>query len=178
MLMNPNKLKISLQKQKSHFSNSYNKKRFCVMLCENACSELIYLKGSRSLWSNLDGGKSLLCAVFNRTSAALSQVASSMLRLRLHQDLQLLSITSLGVLSRQWPTFHRGSWLQRTVDDKSHEKNIIIDADKTDQLSEKEPRQDPCFELAPKTSRGFQFIDKTMVTPPGYGTGLVCAQLR
>lgn len=176
MLMNPNKLKISLQKQKSHFSNSYNKKRFCVMLCENACSELIYLKGSRSLWSNLDGGKSLLCAVFNRTSAALSQVASSMLRLRLHQDLQLLSITSLGVLSRQWPTFHRGSWLQRTVDDKSHDKNIIIDADKTDQLSEMNLSRQA--ELAPKISRGFQFIDKTMVTPPGYGTGLVCAQLR
>lgn len=51
--------------------------------------------------SNLHSGESLLCAVLDRTSAALSQIARSVLGLRLHKDLKLLSITSLGELSRQ-----------------------------------------------------------------------------
>lgn len=36
------------------------------------------------LYSNLDSGESLLCTIFDRTSAALSQIASSVLGLWLH----------------------------------------------------------------------------------------------
>lgn len=67
------------------------------------------------LYSNLDSGESLLRAIFDRTSAALSQIASSVLGLWLHQDLELLPITPLGELSRQWPTFHCSSWLERAA---------------------------------------------------------------
>lgn len=46
------------------------------------CQEL------KKLWEpNLDGGEPLLCTIFNGTSAALGQIASSVLGLRLHQDL-------------------------------------------------------------------------------------------
>lgn len=55
------------------------------MLASNLVNNL------KSRWwhclSNLDSGESLLCAIFDRTSAALSQIASSVLGLRLHQDL-------------------------------------------------------------------------------------------
>lgn len=63
-----------------------------LVICQEAESE--------PMW-NLDSGESLLCAVLDRTSAALRQVARSVLGLWLHQDLKLLSITSLGELSRQ-----------------------------------------------------------------------------
>lgn len=37
--------------------------------------------------TNLDSGESLLCAVFDRTSAALRQIAGSVLGLWLYEDL-------------------------------------------------------------------------------------------
>lgn len=62
---------------------------------------LIRWEAGNEPMSDLDGRESLLCAVLDRTSAALCQIARSVLGLWLHQDFKLLSITSLGELSRQ-----------------------------------------------------------------------------
>lgn len=51
--------------------------------------------------ADLDGRESLLCAVLDGASAALCQIARSVLGFWLHQDFKLFSITSLGELSRQ-----------------------------------------------------------------------------
>lgn len=58
-----------------------------------------------SVLPHLDSGEALLGAVFHRTPAALGQVSGSVLRLRLDEDLQLLSLTFLWVLATQYPTF-------------------------------------------------------------------------
>lgn len=60
----------------------------CVFLANLGVNVFPVSRSSRWLpLSNLDSGESLLCAVFDRTSAALSQIASSVLGLWLHQDL-------------------------------------------------------------------------------------------
>lgn len=63
-------------------------------------TQLAMLLLSSGTDTNLDGGESLLRAVFDGTSAALGQVASSVLGLWLDEDLQLLPIAPLGELGR------------------------------------------------------------------------------
>lgn len=65
--------------------------------------------------THIDSRETLLRSVFDGPSAALGQVARSVLRLRLYQNLQLFAFAFLRILTRQYHTFVTGClWSLRT----------------------------------------------------------------
>lgn len=79
----------------------------CLFSGSKKKSYFVLKKGSLGFLcvTHLDRREPLLCLVFDRPSAAFSQVTCSVLSLRLHHDLQFFPFTFLRILRRQYPTF-------------------------------------------------------------------------